>query len=189
MRTSGGLLIRSDIFNWLDLTFLNGFVGGFITTARHNHGELYEKALAEQLESNALLNSTVIYANRPSDNSGVSLVVDTPNGLKLILASQILVSITLIIPNMQPFSLDDREFDLFQRFVYSSYYTYLFNNTSLPSGQKFENVGINTAHNLPHLPGAYAINPTAVDDLFYFWYGSPFESPAKRDRGRNDGGH
>lgn len=163
-----------NIFKWLDQAFLDGLNGGDIVTARHDNGELYAKAQNE-LGSNALLCSTVIASSRPSNDSGVNLVVNTPSGLKLILASQLLVSIPLLVPNMTPFDPDDRELDLFEKFHYSSYYTGLFNNTGFTKGYRYLNVGLNTTYHIPGLPGPYSINPTAVDGLFYYWYGSPFD--------------
>lgn len=163
-----------NIFRWLDQGFLVGVNGGNIVTAQHDNGELYAKA-QEELGSNALLNSTVIAASRPSNDSGVTLVVHTPSGLRLILASQLLVSIPLLVPNMAPFDLDDRELDLFNRFHYSSAYTGVFNDTNFPKGYRYLNVGIDTTYHIPDLPGGYSITPTAVEGLFCYWYGSPFE--------------
>jgi len=164
-----------NVFKYIDQGYLAGGVqGGFVTTAQHDNGELYSKA-QDELGSNVLLNSTVVAAYRPCSDPGVILVVRTPTGPKLILARQLLVSIPLVLSNMEPFDLDERERDLFRRWNYSAYYTGLFSNTGLQDGYRYSNVGINTSYHIPELPGAYAINPTAVDGLHYFWYGSPVE--------------
>lgn len=163
-----------NILRYTDEAYVGSLApGGYVVTARHNNGELFAAAQAE-MGSNVLLSSTVIATDRPSDESGVKLVVQTPHGRKLILASKMLVSIPLIVPNMAPFDLDDRELELFKRFHYSAYYTSIFRSTALAK-QRYVNVGIDTKYHIPVLPGAYTITPTAVDGLFYFWYGSPHD--------------
>lgn len=137
----------------------------------HNNSELYFKAAAE-LGSSALLESTVIAADRSTDDSGVRLVVDTPTGDKLIIASQLLVSAPIVMDNMAPFGLDDREEDLFEQIEATGYYTYLVNNTGLPSGYAYENAGVDTDYHIPDLPAVYNVRPTIVDGIFYGWYGS-----------------
>lgn len=161
-----------NILKFVDQGFIDGIVNGNVATARHNNGELYSAAQAE-LGDDVLLKSTVVAASRPSDEADVYLVVKTPEGVKLIIASQVLISIPLTLANMEPFDLDATEKGLFSQFFYSAYYTGLFKNTGLPKDTHYVNVGADTMYNIPDLPGAYNIVPTAVDGLFYYWYGSP----------------
>ncbi|KAM0804918.1 hypothetical protein BDR22DRAFT_473633 [Usnea florida] len=153
--------------------------GASITTAHRNNQELYEKALTE-LGSNVLLNSSVISAERPANSSGetgVRLVVKTSTGNKLLVVSQTLISIPPKLDNMSPFGLDGREQNLFQQLNNTGFYCGLINNTGLPTGQNFINIGTNTLYHIPTLPGLYHISPTAVDGIFSFWYGSPYDVP------------
>jgi hypothetical protein len=160
-----------NVFKWLDDAYLVGIAGGDITTTDHNNGELYVKALAE-LGPNALLSSTVVAAYRPSQGPGVRLVVQTPTGNKLIIASQLLVTIPPLVQNMSPFDLDNLEKGLFQKFTYSGYYAGLVNNTGFPNGYRYVNAVANATYHIPNLPGIYSISPTAVDGIFSYWYGS-----------------
>jgi hypothetical protein len=107
-----------------------------VTTAAHNNGELYVKAL-EVLGSDALLRSTEVDAQRPFNGSHVRLVVQTPTGSKLIQASKLLVTIPPLVQNMLPFDLSTEEQNLFEKFRYSAYYTGLVHNTGLRPGTTF----------------------------------------------------
>lgn len=158
-----------NVFKIFDVSFLDGLKGGDVITSNHDNGELYVKALAE-LGSNALLSSTVTAAQR--SGNGVKLVVKTPTGKKLIVASKLLISIPPLVSNVAPFNLDSREEDLFQEWTYSAYYNGLINNTGLAAGTRYVNAGANTTYNIPNLPDVYEIVPTAVEGIYYFWYGS-----------------
>ncbi|KAF2104830.1 FAD/NAD(P)-binding domain-containing protein [Rhizodiscina lignyota] len=168
-----------NVLKITDESYLQGLQeGGDLVTANHDNGALYAAA-QEELGSNALLSSTVIAAHRPSDDSCVSLVVKTPHGWKLVVASQLLVSIPLTIPNMAPFDLDNDERALFEKFHYSGYYTGIFKNTGLSKGTRYVNIDLDTEYHIPNLPGAYDITPTAVEGIFYYWFGSPKELSQK----------
>lgn len=163
-----------NMFKWFDDAYLDGLRGHNIVTAHHNNGELYSKALAE-LGPSALLSSTVIAAHRPQTPNSVRLVIQTPTGTKLILASQLLVSIPPLLSNMGPFALDARELALFSHFTYSAYYNGVVNNTGLAPGTRYINAGANTTYNIPDLPAVYSISPTAVPGIFLYWLGSPVD--------------
>ena len=165
-----------NVFKIFDVAYLDGLRGGDVVTANHDNGELYVKALNE-LGPNALLSSTVIAAERPSDNSSVKIVVRTPTGNKLIVASKLLVSIPPVLSNLAPFDPDERERSLFQEWHYSGYYNGLVKNTGLPAGTRYVNAGANTTYHIPNLPGVYTITPTRVPGIFYYWYGSPTAQP------------
>lgn len=160
-----------NMFKWFDTAYLQGLRGGNIWTTRLDNGELYVEALAE-LGPSALVSSTVIAAHRPTNGNGVRLVVQTPTGNKLIMASQILISIPPLLSNMSPFDLDGRETRLFDKFTYSAYYNGLANNTGLAPGTRYINRGADTGYNIPQLPAIYRISPTVIDGLFVYWYGS-----------------
>jgi hypothetical protein len=146
-----------------------------------NNSELYFKAQAE-LGPNALVQSTVIAGNRTSD--GVELLVQTPTGNKLIIASAVLVSCPLVIENMAPFGLDNSESSLFTQFTATGYYTFLLGNTNLPPGFSYENVAPDGLYNIPALPTVLNIRTTLIDGIYYGWYGSHTpvsESEVKRE--------
>ncbi|PGH13812.1 hypothetical protein AJ79_03380 [Helicocarpus griseus UAMH5409] len=180
---SGDALSQPTVYmlKAIDESFIRGLAEGTVTTARRNNHELYEKALAE-LGSSALVSSTVTTVQRPSRGStgdSVELVVQTPNGEKLVVASKIIVSAPPNIENMAVFDLDNQEKGVFQKFTNSALYVSLITDTGLPNGYAFRNVRPGSADTfaIPPLPGLYLINPTAVDGMFVAWYGAPNALP------------
>ena len=89
-----------NILKFVDQSFLDTAApGGSIVPPNHNNGAIYTQAAA-QLGSDVLLSSIVVDAQRPSrSGSGVSLVVQTPSGNKLIQASKLLISIPPLLDN------------------------------------------------------------------------------------------
>ena len=80
----GDLLSKPTIyiFKNFGLGILTNLQTGFLTTAHHDNSELYEKATAF-FGPNVLFNSTVTATDR-SKSDGVSVVVTTPTGSKLV---------------------------------------------------------------------------------------------------------
>jgi hypothetical protein len=77
-------LVGSDIIRDLQI--------GFFTTERQDNSELYEKATAE-LEQDVLLKSYVVAMSRDAAGAYAKVVVKTPDGLKLIQAKKIILTI------------------------------------------------------------------------------------------------
>lgn len=161
-----------DVLKMVDPAFLAELEGASLQTVNQDNSELYVKALAE-LGSDALLSSTVAAALRP-DSGNVSLVVNTPTGTRLVVASKLLVTIPPILENMSPFGLSTTESKIFSQFAYMGYYTILLNNTGLPTGYTWINANASVAtYNIPELPALTQIFATRVPGLFFAWYRSP----------------
>ncbi|MCJ1486613.1 hypothetical protein MMC06_006791 [Schaereria dolodes] len=144
---------------------------GFLTTARRDNSELYEKARAE-LGSDVLLNSAVLATDRSAPGQ-VKILVKTPSGTKLILAKKMILTIPPKLDNLVGFDLDANEVSLFAQFKNSAYYTGLLRDTAIPGNLSLANTGADTLYNVPVLPGVYAIRPTGVAGLHSVKYGSP----------------
>ncbi|KAL9599934.1 MAG: hypothetical protein Q9219_003496 [cf. Caloplaca sp. 3 TL-2023] len=157
------------VLKFFSLAVLQGAQTGFLTTARHDNSELYGKARAE-LGADVLLNSKVIATNRSS--SGVKVLVKSPQGLKLILAKKLIISIPPLLSNFNGFDLSTTERDLFGQFVNGAYYTGILRNTGISDDIAIKNVGANTAYNIPPLPAPYSINPTGIPGLHAFTFGA-----------------
>lgn len=157
----------------VDQAFVKGLEEGLLTTARLNNHEVYEKAL-EELGSDALVSSTVSAAQRNEDDK-VKLVVQTPKGKKLVIASKVVVTIPPKIENMKPFDLDSQESSIFKQFDNSAWYVFVITDTGLPVGYSFQNARppSKSTFGIPPLPGMYNLNPTPVDGIFAGWYGGP----------------
>ena len=183
-----------NVFKLIGKSYISGDI---VIPASHNNSDIYGAALA-RLGSDALLSSTVVWAKRPGNGTaGVSLVVQTPTGQKLIQASKLLISIPPLIdnskrspvpypsfkptsltfsPQVAPLDLDSIESSLFSQWSYSNYFVLLLNNTGLPPNYHFANANASTAtYDIPELPAPYQVTSTRVPGLFYVWYGSPVD--------------
>jgi hypothetical protein len=128
---AGTLLTRSTafVFSQFGSGYVNELSGtsGFRTD---NNSALYFKAQAELGES-AFVSSTIVDARRTS--RGVAVVIKSPSGRKLLLASQLLFSAPLLLENTAALGLDEREFNVFKEFQGAAYYVMLLNGTGLNS--------------------------------------------------------
>ncbi|KAH8700753.1 amine oxidase, flavin-containing superfamily [Talaromyces proteolyticus] len=153
------------------LVDLKSIQEGFLTTAKHDNSEIYERALAE-LGDNALLNTSIV-ATKRSITGYSSITVTTPCGRREIRAKKILLAIPPKLDNLDGFDLDATEKSLFQQFGNSAYYTGVLRYTGINDNTTVQNIGINTTYHLPVLPGIYSISPSVIPGLLNVKYGSP----------------
>ncbi len=147
---------------------------GFLTTAHHNSSELYSKAETELASSSSLLlNSQVSAAHRGGGEIGVLLVVSTPTGNKLVIAKKLLVAVPPKLDFIGPLDLDQREKDLFGKFISAGYYVGIIKNTGFLNNASITNAIQDAEYNLPHLPGAYSFAPASLPGYQMVTYGTP----------------
>ncbi|KAI9785128.1 MAG: hypothetical protein M1839_000766 [Geoglossum umbratile] len=153
-------------------------VEGFVTTAAHDNGALYEAATAElTAASSLLLSSTILSVTRNCDGKGsAAIVVQTPTGKKLIKARKIVVAIPPRLSNFPGWDLDGTEKGVFGTYTNEGYWTGLLRNTGLPENAIINNVGANTLFNLPVFPGVTVLHSTAEPGLYNAEYTSPHEA-------------
>ena len=155
--------------------------GAFLTTSAHNNSLLYERATA-YLGDNALLDSQVLRVDRSS--SRVRVLVATPEGLRLIVAGKLVVTIPPLLRNFAGFDLDPTECGVFGQFISGAYYTGVVRLSGLPAGVSLSNAAAETPYHLPPLPGLYGVSPTGIPGLYNVKYGSP--SPLAEAQVRRD---
>jgi hypothetical protein len=155
--------------------------GSFLTTAVHDNSLLYERATAA-LGADVLLRSQVLLVNRSA--AGVTVVVATPSGPKVIIAKKLLVTIPPLLSNFAGYNLDLTEVSVFAQYISGAYYTGVARLSGLPDGVGLENVAATTPYNLPPLPGLYGVSPTGLPGLYNVKYGSP--SPLPEEQVRRD---
>ncbi|KAI9773670.1 MAG: hypothetical protein M1840_006944 [Geoglossum simile] len=173
------------VMKLFSLSVLSGFQAGFLTTAKHDNSELYDKAQAALGAANALLlDSRVVATDRDADGGCAQVVVSTPSGWKLIKAKKILVTVPPTLKGLVSFGLDTTERSLFQQFRLAGYYTGLLRHTGIPDNTTVVNIGANTPYNLPPLPGVYSIGQTGVPGLHSVTYGS--DSPVGSKQAQKD---
>lgn len=91
-----------NVFKIVDGSYIQSNTAGkAFQPASGVNSELYDKAAAK-LGSNVLFSSTVTSAQRPAKGrGGVSLVVQTPSGRKLIKASKLLITVPTLVDNRE----------------------------------------------------------------------------------------
>ncbi|KAH6895740.1 hypothetical protein B0T10DRAFT_557921 [Thelonectria olida] len=156
-------------FNREYLAVLDPDYKGALVTARRYNQELYVKS-QQLIGDNALVSSRALSATR--NKHGVTVLVQTPNGLKTIAAKKLLVAMPPLLSNMVPLALDDSEHSLFSRFAAMGWYVGLVRASGLPAGFAYQNTRPDTLHNLPKLPALYQMSPTEVPDTYLVRYGS-----------------
>jgi hypothetical protein len=157
-------LLTLYVFKLVGSNIIRDLQIGFLTTERQDNSELYEKATAE-LGQDVLLKSYVVAMNREAAGAYAKVVVKTPDGLKLIRAKKIILTIPPKLYNLVGWHLSSNESSLFAQFRNSAYYTSLIRHSGIPDNVTVVNVGAETPCNLPVLPGAYVIQPTTVPGL------------------------
>jgi hypothetical protein len=148
----------------------NLFDNAFVNTAEHDNSLLYQSA-ARLLGDNVLFNSRVLQTTRTSN--GVSVLVKTPSGQRLIKAKALVIAIPQVPSNLVGFDLSEEETSLFKSFKGVGYWTGLLNNTGLPAGLTVTNMDASTPNNLPTLPGVFAFSPTSIPGIIDFKFGTP----------------
>lgn len=148
----------------ISLSVLQNLQAGFLTTARHNNHELYDKALAE-LGHDALLNSSVVAIDRNYSGQYAKILVQTPTGKKLILAKHILITIPPLLQNLKHFDLNDEERSLFAKFKYASYYAGVLRNNVIPPNLSLHGIDPGQPYDIPSLPRIYSLDPTGYPGL------------------------
>ena len=176
---SGNLLSKPAIYlmKYIGLGVLENFHSGFLVSSKNDTSELYEKAQAE-LGQDVLLSSKVIATDRSGE--GAKILVQTPDGVKLILTKKMLLSVPPLLSNLQGFDLDTNETSLFNQFLSNGYWTGLMRNSNMPDNLRLQNTGANTLYNQPVFPGAYGITPTIVSGLHKITYGSLYNLSDER---------
>ncbi|KAL2705547.1 hypothetical protein AAEP93_000797 [Penicillium crustosum] len=134
-----------NVMKMVDPAHLREVLGAVLRTANNSNSEIYTKALTE-LGLNALVSSTVTAAARPQEGRGISMVVKTPMGSKLVEASKLLITVSPTLDNMRPFNLNLEELQIFSQWT----------SMGMPVDQR-----------------ASGIARTRIPEVFYVWYRSP----------------
>lgn len=142
-----------------------------VSTARRNNSELYGKAQAELLDADSLLLSSQVVRSVRGVN-GVDLVVKAPDGVKLVRAKKLLITIPPRLNLLARFGLRKQEREVFGKLVDAGYYAALVRNTGVPDDLFIYNRASDTPYNLPAMPGVYHIQPTAIPGVKAIYYGS-----------------
>jgi hypothetical protein len=139
----------------------------YVFAADHENSEIYQRAAA-LLGENVLFNSTASEVIR-RDGGPQTVIVQTPNGQKLIVAKKILVTFPPTLSNLASFTLTDDEEVLFPELQGLTYYTGLIRNGA-PDGVTVNNVDTSAPFNIPLPPFVTAFQYTGVPGLHLFYH-------------------
>lgn len=152
--------------NQLDSTF-----NGNLITEAHDTYLLYEAAGRYLGASNVLTNSVPVAMDRSC--SPVKIVVETPDGCKLVVAKKIVSAIPPTLDNLHGYDLSRSERRLFSKWKVNGYYTGIMNNTGIPDGLALRAIQLDQPYALPKLPGIYTLGRTTPTELTSVDYGAP----------------
>lgn len=92
-----------NILKYVDPSFLES-ISGHSVVPSPNNAEIYKKATALLGNTNVLVSSTVVATRRSNGKAGgISLVLQTPTGKKLVQASKLLISIPPLLDTSKSF--------------------------------------------------------------------------------------
>jgi hypothetical protein len=148
-----------------------------VTTTLHNNSELYGNAQTNLLSSRSLLlSSNILECTRTKDS--VRVLVATPNGVKIVIAKRLLITIPPRPELLRAFDLSRQEKDVLDQFVNTGYYTSLIGDTGIPDDVSIYNYALNNPYNLPNLSSIYSIYATALPGVKTVYYGTPRSTSA-----------
>lgn len=149
------------------------------TEHRHTH-ELYQR-VAEFLGDRVLLNTSVVSISRKSSRQP-RILVDGPEGRKLIIARKVLITAPLInvYQSRDEFDLSSEETSLFGQLFANGYYTGIIKNTGLPDNFTATGTDPDQPYGIPKLPGLYRLGAIPkLPGLFQVYYGIPEPQPGE----------
>jgi len=165
---------------------LGGILNSSFLVAPTGVGSLYDAATTV-LAPDTLFEATLLRVVRPH-RGPVVLVVDTPDGPRVIQCGKLLVTAPPLLSNLRDFDLDPTEWSLLGRFDPNHYYTAVVKTSGLAPDQSLVNAAPETPFNLAPLPGIFSISPSPVPGLTNVKYGStrPLSDAAVRAAIRAD---
>ncbi|KAJ4378451.1 hypothetical protein N0V86_006154 [Didymella sp. IMI 355093] len=148
-------------------------VSRFQTSSVMNNSLLFDKATAELLAAESLfLSSNVLHTERISKSSSVKVLVNTPEGRKLVIAKKLLITIPPTPAALANFDTSPEELSIFSQLQGFGYYTSVIRNVG-PVNVTLQNLALDQPYALPPMPGIYNCNPTGVNpSLSTLFYGT-----------------
>ncbi|KAK8129495.1 hypothetical protein PG999_001875 [Apiospora kogelbergensis] len=134
---------------------------GGLQVAQAGNQVVYNKAAAFLGDEALLYNSTVLQLAR-SDDDGVTAVINTAAGAKLVHAKKLLVTIPPTLGNLGKFDLDTTEETLFGQWANVPYFIGVLAKTGLTDRTSFLNVNLSSADTLPRAPLVWRIETVGV---------------------------
>ncbi|KAK8093448.1 hypothetical protein PG997_000133 [Apiospora hydei] len=141
------------------LAHVQGLQAGFVVAQQGNQ-VVYDKAGAFLGADAVLYNSKVIQLARGDD--GVTAVVKTASGTKLVQAKKLLVTVPPTLGNLAKFDLDTTEKSLFGQWANVPYFIGVLAKSGLTDQISFINVNLTSPDTLPRTPLVWRIETVGV---------------------------
>jgi len=152
-----------------------------------NNSLLFGKATDELLAAGSLfLSSNVLHTERVSKSGSIKILVDTPEGRKLVVAKKLLITIPPTPAALANFDTNEEELSIFSQLQGFGYYTSIIRNAG-PINITLQNLAIDQPYALPPRPGSYNCNPTGVNpSLSLCFYGTKLGQVFSDDEAKAD---
>lgn len=145
----------------------------FQTSSVMNHSLLFDKAAAELLEAESLfLSSNVVRTERVSKSGSVKMLVQTPEGRKLVVAKRLLITIPPTPAALANLDMNQEELGIFSQLQGFGYYTSIIRNAGRSANVTLQNLAVDQPYALPPMPGFYNCNPSGIPNLSLCFYGT-----------------
>ncbi len=159
-----------QILKACDITLAQSAMNGFLTAASNDTQDLYTSAAAV-LGKDVFYKSEVTEMNR-TECDGVSFIVQTPTGKKLVRAKRLIVTIPPMLDLLHAFDLTKNEKSIFKKFQARGYYGAIFTHSGINDTVFYTNIGTHTPFNLQLLPGIFTIQPTGLPHKHTVYFGT-----------------
>jgi hypothetical protein len=148
-------------------------ISNFQTSSVSNNSLLFDRATAELTAAKSLyLSSNVLYTERVSKSGSVKMLVDTPEGRKLIVAKKLLITIPPTPAALAKFDINEEELNIFSQLQGFGYYTSIIRNAGTPATVTAQNLALDQPYALPPMPNLYNCNPSGAPSLSVCYYGT-----------------
>ncbi|EUC27987.1 hypothetical protein COCCADRAFT_30654 [Bipolaris zeicola 26-R-13] len=156
----------------------------FQTSSVMDNSLLFQRLTDELLADNSLLlSSTVIKTARVSKTDGrVRVLVQTPQGPRLVIAKKILITAPPTPDILAPLDTSGDELKLFTQFTSVNYFTTIVKN-AFP-GRSVVNLALDRPFAIPQMPAILNIEPTANPTYNQIFYGTKFGQSITLDQAK-----
>ncbi|EMD61333.1 hypothetical protein GGP41_003963 [Bipolaris sorokiniana] len=157
----------------------------FQTSSVMNNSLLFQRLTAELLASNSLLlSSRVVKTARVSKIDGrVRVLVQTPEGTRLVIAKKILITAPPTLDNLAPLDTSGDELKLFTQFTSINYFTTIVKN-AFPGNASVRNLALDRPFAIPPMPAIINIQPTVNPAYNQIFYGTKFGQDITLDQAK-----
>lgn len=160
------------ILRYMSKSLVEGITTGtLVRSGTNDNGEVY-RAVQDELGKDVLLSSTIVHAERSATQSVQKTWVETPEGIVLVQAKKILVTVPTVPSNMAGLQPDHRESSLYEKLRPMNHWTGLLRHTQIPEDVTIYNTGKKTTYHSIELPGSSGYTPTPDNLLHGFVYTS-----------------